>query len=294
MERPVFKLSKMNNRFNSFKLFAITALTMVAFAANSVLNRIALTQDAIGPWGFTTIRFVSGAIILMIIAKPKLAYKAGNWGSALALFSYGSLFSYAYLMLSAGTGALVLFAAVQITMIAGGLIAGERLKALQWAGTIIAVLGLIYLMSPSLETPPFSGALMMLCAGIGWGLYSLRGKTAGDPVAKTGGNFIRTGIICLIISPIVLYALPEIEMSSKGVLLALTSGVVTSGLGYVIWYMALKDLTAIRAGIAQLTVPVIAAIGGMIFISEPMTWRFTITALVILGGVGVATMTKNL
>ena len=229
----------------------------------------------------------------MIIAKPKLAYKAGNWGSALALFSYGSLFSYAYLMLSAGTGALILFAAVQITMIAGGLIAGERLKALQWAGTIIAVLGLIYLMSPSLETPPLSGAFMMLCAGIGWGLYSLRGKTAGDPVAKTGGNFIRTGIICLIISPIVLYALPEIDMSSKGVLLALTSGVVTSGLGYVIWYMALKDLTAIRAGIAQLTVPVIAAIGGMIFISEPMTWRFTITALVILGGVGVATMTKN-
>ena len=150
MERPVFKLSKMNNRFNSFKLFAITALTMVAFAANSVLNRIALTQDAIGPWSFTTIRFVSGALILMIIAKPKLAYKAGNWGSALALFSYGSLFSYAYLMLSAGTGALILFAAVQITMIAGGLIAGERLKALQWAGTIIAVLGLIYLMSPCL------------------------------------------------------------------------------------------------------------------------------------------------
>ena len=148
-------------------------------------------------------------------------------------------------------------------------------------------------MSPSLDTPPLIGALMMMGAGVGWGVYSLRGKSAGDPVAKTGGNFIRTALICLIISPLVFMLLPETEMTTKGVLLALTSGVVTSGLGYVIWYMALKDLTAIRAGIAQLTVPVIAAIGGMIFISEPMTWRFTITALVILGGVGVATMTKN-
>ena len=121
----------------------------------------------------------------------------------------------------------------------------------------------------------------------------IRDRSSGDPVAKTGGNFIRTALICLIISPLIFMLLPETEMTTKGVLLALTSGVVTSGLGYVIWYMALKDLTAIRAGIAQLTVPVIAAIGGMIFISEPMTWRFTITALVILGGVGVATMTKN-
>ena len=281
----------MNNRFNSFKLFAITALTMVAFAANSVLNRLALTDHDIGPWSFTAIRFISGAIILAIIAQPKLAYKAGNWRSASALFLYGSLFSFAYLMLSAGTGALILFAAVQITMIAGGLLAGERLRAIQWAGTIIAVLGLIYLMSPSLETPPLIGALMMMGAGIGWGLYSLRGKSAGDPVAKTGGNFIRTALICLIISPLVFMLLPETEMTTKGVLLALTSGVVTSGLGYVIWYMALKDLTAIRAGIAQLTVPVIAAIGGMIFISEPMTWRFTITALVILGGVGAVSYT---
>ena len=266
---------------------------MVAFAANSVLNRLALSDHDIGPWSFTAIRFISGAIILAIIAKPKLAYKAGNWRSASALFLYGSLFSFAYLMLSAGTGALILFAAVQITMIAGGLLAGERLRAIQWAGTIIAVLGLIYLMSPSLETPPLIGALMMMGAGIGWGLYSLRGKSAGDPVAKTGGNFIRTALICLIISPLIFMLLPETAMTPKGVLLALTSGVVTSGLGYVIWYMALKDLTAIRAGIAQLTVPVIAAIGGMIFISEPMTWRFTITALVILGGVGVATMTKH-
>ena len=284
---------KMNSRLNSFKLFCITALTMVAFAANSVLNRIALAQDAIGPWGFTTIRFASGAVILMIIAQPRLAYKAGNWGSALALFLYGSLFSFAYLMLSAGTGALILFAAVQITMIAGGLIAGERLKALQWAGTVIAILGLIYLMSPSLETPPLIGAIMMLASGVGWGLYSLRGKTAGDPVAKTGGNFMRTALICLMVTPVIFFAIPEIKMTTKGIMLALTSGVVTSGLGYVIWYMALKDLTAIRAGIAQLTVPVIAAIGGMIFISEPMTWRFTITALVILGGVGVATMTRQ-
>ena len=188
MERPVFKLSKMNNRFNSFKLFAITSLTMVAFAANSVLNRLALSDHDIGPWSFTAIRFISGAIILAIIAKPKLAYKAGNWRSASALFLYGSLFSFAYLMLSAGTGALILFAAVQITMIAGGLLAGERLRAIQWAGTIIAVLGLMYLMSPSLETPPLIGALMMMGAGIGWGLYSCLLYTSPSPRDQRGSR----------------------------------------------------------------------------------------------------------
>ena len=278
---------------NSFKLFAITTLTMIAFAANSVLNRLALSDGDISPWSFTAIRFVSGAIILALIARPKIAYKAGNWPSAFALFLYGALFSFAYLSLSAGTGALILFAAVQITMIAGGLLSGERLSAVQWAGTAIAILGLIYLMSPSLETPPLIGGLMMMGAGIGWGLYSLRGKSAGDPVAQTGGNFIRTAFVCLILSPLVLYVIPAVNMTQKGVLLALTSGIVTSGLGYVIWYMALKHLTSIRAGIAQLTVPVIAAIGGMVFIAEPMTWRFTLTALIILGGVAVATMTRQ-
>ena len=170
---------------NSLKLFVITTLTMIAFAANSVLNRLALSDGDISPWSFTAIRFISGAIILALIARPKIAYDAGNWPSALALFLYGALFSFAYLSLSAGTGALILFAAVQITMIAGGLLSGERLNPVQWTGTAIAILGLIYLMSPSLETPPLVGGLMMMGAGIGWGLYSLRGKSAGDPIAQT-------------------------------------------------------------------------------------------------------------
>ncbi len=283
----------MSQKITPVKIFSLTALAMIAFAANSVLARLALSSENIGPWSFTTIRFISGALILVLIARPKTSYQAGNWMSALALLAYGVFFSYAYLMLSAGTGALILFAAVQFTMIYGGLISGERLSLIQWIGSAIAIFGLIYLLSPSFETPPLIGALLMMISGVGWGLYSLRGRKAGNPAAQTAGNFIRTAIICLISTPLILLVIPEASVKSSGLILALMSGTITSGLGYVIWYMALKDLTAIRAGIAQLTVPLIAAIGGMLFIAEPMTWRFTLTALAILGGVGVATMTRQ-
>jgi len=271
----------MSQKITPVKIFSLTALAMIAFAANSVLARLALSSENIGPWSFTTIRFISGALILVLIARPKTSYQAGNWMSALALLAYGAFFSYAYLMLSAGTGALILFAAVQFTMIYGGLISGERLSLIQWIGSAIAIFGLIYLLSPSFETPPLIGALLMMISGVGWGLYSLRGRKAGNPAAQTAGNFIRTAIICLISTPLILLVIPEASVKSSGLILALMSG------------MALKDLTAIRAGIAQLTVPLIAAIGGMLFIAEPMTWRFTLTALAILGGVGVATMTRQ-
>jgi len=274
------------------RLFLITALAMIAFAANSVLARLALANADIGPWHFTAIRFVSGALILALIARPA-AFKMGNWGSAAALLLYGALFSYAYIGLAAGTGALILFAAVQITMISGGLLAGERLNLLQWMGAAIAIAGLIYLLAPGISAPPLLTAIMMMGAGIGWGLYSLRGRRAGDPTAQTAGNFMRAALICLLLTPLIFILGPQTPITSKGIIWALTSGIVTSGLGYVIWYMALKDLTAIRAGIAQLTVPVIAAIGGVIFIAEPLTWRFSLTALAVLGGVGIATMTRR-
>lgn len=282
----------MTSPTSPFRLLGLTTLAMIAFAANSVLARLALTDASIGPWEFTAIRFISGAMILALIAKP-VTYKAGSWGSAAALLLYGALFSYAYIGLEAGTGALILFAAVQITMIGGGLLAGERLSALQWGGTTLAIAGLIYLLAPGISAPPLLAALMMMVAGIGWGLYSLRGRKAGDPTAQTAGNFMRVGIICLLASPLVFMLLPKTDITRMGIIWALTSGIITSGLGYVIWYMALKDLTATRAGIAQLTVPVIAALGGMIFINEPLTWQFLVTALVILGGVGVATMTRR-
>lgn len=288
----------MTRKSNTLYLFTVTALAMLAFAANSILARLALSHADIGPWGFTAIRLISGALILALIAKSKKAETAGDWISAGSLILYAACFSYAYLQLAAGTGALILFAVVQITMIGGGLISGERLSKLQWLGTIIALAGLVYLLSPSIQAPPLFGAMLMMFSGLGWGLYSLRGRKAGDPTAQTTGNFIRAGLICALATPFILGGLKlgllnETAPNTKGVMLALASGTITSALGYVIWYMALKHLTATRAGIAQLTVPVIAAIGGMIFISEPLTLRFLILATIILSGVGIATMTRR-
>ena len=272
------------------RIFALTALAMVAFAANSILARLALTGDDIGPWGFTAIRFISGAICLALIIEPTRTFRQGSWKAALALLLYGLFFSYAYISLAAGTGALILFAAVQITMIGGGLMAGERLRILQWLGVALAMGGLVYLMVPNIAPPSPIGAAMMALAGLGWGLYSLMGRGQGEPTALTAGNFLRAAIICAVLSLPLMLMLPEITPAPKGIMLALASGILTSGLGYVIWYMALKHLSATRAGIAQLTVPILAAIGGMLFIAEPFTIRFFIAMCLTLGGVGLATL----
>jgi len=280
------------------RLFMLTALAMSAFAANSILARLALsgadTGAVIGPWGFTAIRFISGAICLAVIVGPKKSLGQGQWGAAFALLLYGILFSYAYLLLSAGTGALILFASVQITMIGGALWMGERLRMRQWLGTALAMSGLVYLMLPKALPPSPIGALMMGLSGIGWGLYSLRGRGSGDPAALTAGNFLRAGVICAVLTLPIFALLPEMQPARTGVILALLSGVITSGMGYVIWYMALKHLTATRAGVAQLTVPILAAIGGMLFISEPFTARFFIAMCVTLGGVALATLSPSL
>ena len=272
------------------RIFVLTSLAMIAFAANSILARLALTGGEIGPWTFTSIRFISGAFCLALIIGPTKILRQGSWNAALALLFYGAFFSYAYISLSAGTGALILFAAVQIIMIGGGLLAGERLRILQWLGLALAMAGLVYLMLPNIAPPSPIGAAMMAMAGLGWGLYSLMGRGKGDPAALTAGNFLRAAIICAILTLPLLWLLPETKLEPQGILLALTSGILTSGLGYVIWYMALKHLTATRAGIAQLTVPVIAAIGGMLFISEPFTARFFIAMCLTLIGVGLATL----
>ena len=275
------------------RIFALTALAMIAFAANSILARLALTGGDIGPWSFTAIRFISGAVCLALIIGPMKTLRQGSWNAAFALLLYGIFFSYAYLLLSAGTGALILFAVVQITMIGGGLLAGERLRALQWLGLALAMGGLVYLMLPKIAPPSPIGAVMMSAAGLGWGLYSLMGRGKGDPTALTAGNFLRAAIICAVVTFPILYIAPETTLATKGIVLALASGVITSGLGYVIWYMALKHLTATRAGIAQLTVPIIAAIGGMLFIAEPFTGRFFIAMCVTLVGVALATLSSN-
>ena len=275
------------------RIFALTALAMIAFAANSILARLALTGGDIGPWSFTAIRFISGAMCLALIIGPMKTLRQGSWNAAFALLLYGIFFSYAYLLLSAGTGALILFAVVQITMIGGGLLAGERLRALQWLGLALAMGGLVYLMLPSVAPPSPIGAIMMSLSGLGWGLYSLMGRGKGNPTALTAGNFLRAAIICAVITLPVLLILPEAAIGPKGIGLALLSGIMTSGIGYVIWYMALKHLTATRAGIAQLTVPFIAAIGGMLFIAEPFTLRFFIAMCLTLLGVALATLSSN-
>ncbi|MEP3889661.1 MAG: DMT family transporter [Hellea sp.] len=272
------------------RIFALTSLAMIAFAANSILARLALTGGDIGPWSFTAIRFMSGAICLALIVGPRKALRQGSWRASFALLLYGIFFSYAYLLLSAGTGALILFAMVQITMLGGGVLMGERLRALQWFGAALAMGGLVYLMLPKTAPPSFIGAAMMSAAGLGWGLYSLMGRGQGNPAALTAGNFLRAAIICAVLTVPILWAFPETHIAMSGIILALLSGIITSGLGYVIWYMALKHLTATRAGIAQLTVPIITAIGGMLFIAEPFTLRFFIAMCVTLGGVALATI----
>ena len=273
------------------RIFTLTALAMIAFAANSILARLALSGEGhIGPWGFTAIRFISGAICLGLIIGPPKTLRQGSWPAALALLGYGVFFSYAYILLPAGTGALILFAVVQITMIGGGLWAGERLRLMQWLGLALAMGGLVYLMMPSLAPPSPIGAAMMAVSGLGWGVYSLMGRGTGDPAALTAGNFLRAAIICTVVTVPLMWVLPETQPLPIGITLALASGILTSGLGYVIWYMALKHLTATRAGIAQLTVPIIAAIGGMLFIAEPFTSRFFIAMCVTLGGVALATL----
>ncbi len=277
----------------SLYIFGLTALAMIAFAANSILARLALAEGNMGPWSFTAIRITSGALCLSLLVGPSKSLQQGSWRAASALLLYGAFFSYAYISLPAGTGALILFAAVQTTMIGGGLLSGERLHVLQWLGLGLAIGGLVYLMLPSIAPPSPIGASMMALSGLGWGLYSLMGRGQGDPIALTAGNFLRAAMLCALLTVPILLRLPENSLAPKGVSLALTSGILTSALGYVIWYMTLKHLTAIRAGISQLSVPIIAAIGGMLFIAEPFTTRFFIAMCATLAGIGLATLPLN-
>ena len=281
------------HRSKAFRLVFLTTFALMAFAANSVLARRALGSGDIGPWSFTAIRFMSGAAVLLLLTNPVKAYKAGSWLSAFALLFYGVFFSYTYLLLPTGTGALILFAAVQFTMIGGGLLAGERLTRLQWGGMLLALFGLAFLLGPGVDSPPLGASLLMGVSGLGWGVYSLRGRISTKPSAQTGGNFIRAGFICLVASPFILSAAPESSIAPSGIALAMTSGLLTTGIGFVIWYMALQELSATRAGVVQLTVPLFAALAGALFIGEALTLRFLATATLILIGVGAATVTRR-
>jgi drug/metabolite transporter (DMT)-like permease len=267
--------------------FALTALTLVAFASNSLLCRMALAGGAIDPAGFASLRLLSGAATLWLISAllRRRSRPRGSWMSASMLAIYAFAFSYAYVGLSTGTGALILMGAVQVTMIVSGIRAGERLIPMQWMGLLLALGGTVYLASPGITGPPVIGTLVMATAGIAWGIYSLRGRGSDDPITATTDNFIRAVPMALVIT---LVQFGKMKWSTYGLLLALLSGSLTSGIGYVMWYAALRGLTATRAAIVQLAVPVIAAAGGVLILSESITTRLVIASLAVVGGVGIA------
>lgn len=272
----------------------LTALAMLAFAGNSLLCRMALKLTAVDAASFTSVRLVSGAVALWLLvrlrggdARAGAAY--GNWGSALALFAYAALFSYAYVGMTAATGALLLFGAVQASMIGWGLAHGERLRPLQTLGFVAALAGLAALMLPGFATPQSGVAMAMLGAGVAWGVYSLRGKAVtpgqpADPLATTCGNFVRTVPMAIALSAV---ALPSVQWDAAGLALAVASGAVTSGLGYAVWYRALPALAATQAATVQLSVPVIAAVGGVLILGENFTWQLLVSSVAILGGIAL-------
>jgi drug/metabolite transporter (DMT)-like permease len=272
------------------RTLSLTALAMIAFASNSILCRLALRQTSIDPASFTLVRILSGAIALWFVMQMRREKSSGNWLSAFALFAYAGAFSFAYLQLSAGTGALLLFGAVQATMISWGLLKGERLDAIQVAGSIIAITGLIVLLVPGLSAPPLFDSVIMLIAGIAWGIYSLRGRGERHPVAVTTGNFLRAVPFAVVL---IVAARPWIKLDLPGTFYAILSGAITSGLGYVIWYRALPGLKATSAATVQLSVPVLAATGGILLLGERISFRYVIASLAVLGGIALVLIDKQ-
>ena len=265
---------------------SLTAVAMLAFAANSVLCRLALQQAAIDAASFTVIRLLSGALALALLlgARGIPPARGGNWRSAFALFAYAAAFSFAYVSLPTGIGALLLFAAVQATMIVTGLVHGERLTMSQLVGLLLAFGGFVHLLSPGLSAPPLGGALLMVGAGIAWGVYSLRGRGIRDPLAATAGNFLRTVPMAIGLA---MLGVGSVNLQSSGVLYAVLSGALASAAGYVIWYAALRGLSATGAATVQLSVPVIAALGGVLLLGEVVTLRLVLASVAILGGVAI-------
>ncbi|EKE73759.1 DMT family transporter [Gallaecimonas xiamenensis] len=268
-----------------------TALAMLAFAGNSLLCRQALKGGALDAASFTTVRLVSGALMLALLLglKGKAPRGSGDWPSALALFVYAAGFSFAYVQLNTATGALLLFGAVQLTMLGCALWRGERLAWWQWLGLGLAVFGLGALLLPGAQRPPWQGALLMLLAGAGWGAYSLLGKGKGDPLAATGGNFRRAALLGLALS---LLALPWLRWDWGASVYAVLSGALASGLGYAVWYRAREQLSTATAATVQLTVPVIAALGAVVLLDEPLSLSLVLCGALVLGGVALVSRSR--
>jgi len=266
-----------------------TSVAMLAFAGNSILCRLALRDGAIDPASFTSVRLVSGAVTLMIIflitRRGDSLRAHGSWLSACMLFLYAICFSYAYITLSAGAGALILFGFVQGTMIAIGLWSGDRPTGPEWLGWSLAFAGLVWLVLPGVEAPPLSGASLMAIAGMAWGVYSIRGRAESDALASTASNFMLTVAMVAVLTAV---TFTHTDISGRGITLAIVSGAITSGIGYVIWYAALEYLSAIQAALVQLSVPAIATAGGVILLVEPLSLRLLISSALVLGGISIA------
>lgn len=272
------------------RLLVLTLLAMVAFAANSVLCRLALKHTAIDAANFTAIRLLSGALVLWLLVMVRGSAQAGassgngNWPSALALLVYAAGFSFAYVDLGTGTGALLLFGAVQVTMIGHGLHAGEKLRARQWLGLLLACAGLVGLLLPGVSMPRPGSALLMLGAGVAWGVYSLRARGGSDPVRVTAGNFLRAAPLAVVLAA---WLHRDGALDPSGMGLAVASGALASGIGYAIWYSTLPWLRATTAATVQLAVPVLAALGGTLLLAEPLTPRLLLATFAVLGGIAL-------
>ena len=268
------------------KVFLYTLAAMLAFAGNSLLCRMALRGEHIDASSFTLIRLASGAMVLFALLRRRgdSLHDNGSWGSALALFVYATGFSWAYITLPAGAGALLLFGAVQASMLGYGLYNGERLHAVQWLGLLLACAGLLVLLLPGASAPPFEGALMMVLAGVAWGAYSLRGRGVANATASTAGNFVRAVPFAVGMSVL---GLTSVQFDLQGLAYAVCSGALTSGFGYAIWYSVLPYLSATTAAIVQLSVPVIAAFGAVVLLNEALSPRLGLASVAVLGGIGL-------
>ena len=277
------------------RILLFTLLAMIAFAGNSLLCRLALKAGEIDAASFTALRLVSGALILalLVFLRHRRLPREGGWLSAFALFAYAAAFSFAYLSLMAGTGALLLFGAVQTLMIGYGLHKGERFHARQWLGLGLAAAGLVGLLLPGISAPPLAGSLLMIVAGIAWGVYSLRGRGAGDPTLVTAGNFLRAVPFALVTSLVATVAMGQATASPAGVVYALASGAIASGLGYALWYAVLPALKASSAATVQLSVPVLAALGGVVFLGEAVSLRLALASVAVLGGIALVIVRRR-
>jgi len=274
------------------RVFALTSLVMLAFAGNSLLCRLALNQTNIDAASFTTLRLVSGALMLFVIVRVRRNAVAieGSWKSAFALFAYAAGFSFAYVDLPVATGALLLYAAVQATMIGHGVWRGEPIGRIQLLGILLAFGGFVVLLLPGISSPPLFGSILMLVAGVAWGVYSVRGKAVGDPSAMSAGNFIRAVPITALLS---LFMFRNMEVDLAGVWLAVISGALASAIGYILWYAVLPELRSTQAAIVQLSVPVITAVGGVAFLGETVTSRLILATIAILGGIALFILEKR-